>query len=266
MVTVRALLCAAFAAVFLLATPASAQECNGFDPTEFNSATAVAEANLTELERLANRVLETKTLTAEDERRADGLMNSYANHLFKAYQIAQEAADVASRTEGAEGDGRVLGDFELVASTHEKRTIELALKMEKVHAGVVQGEIKQASLDLPTNLSPVQQLTQEGQQQLALRPGFQKIVGRSEDTSFSGMCRSAAGAVGELLVPTAEAALIWPCVSPCKNKRWNECWACVSKAGPQAVAAWNDFWSCWNQRSAWWWRAWCVAKFVAKLA
>lgn len=103
---------------------------------------------------------------------------------------------------------------------------------------------------------------------LTLRPGYQRIVNESlaEQNSLPGMCASAAKAVGNALIPTAEAAQIWPCVKPCSQKKWSECWQCISKAGPNVVNAWNNFWSCWNASSKWWKRAWCLAQFIAKLA
>lgn len=99
-------------------------------------------------------------------------------------------------------------------------------------------------------------------------PDFQALLDRAEaeQNSFSGMCKSAASTVGNLIVPTAHAALVWKCVKPCKDKKWGECAQCIGNAGPAAVNAWNDFVSCWNQKSKWWWRAWCLVKFVARLA
>jgi hypothetical protein len=272
MSSVRSLLCAVFAILFLVGSNASAQDCNGYDQSEFTLAADTAEQQLGELEKLADTILETGMIGADTGKRVDMVMNAYAGNFFKAYQAAHAAADKAASTEGAEGDARLLTDFELLATRHETRTIALALKWEKIHASVVQGQIKEANLSLPGDVSPLQQLTQEGQQQLAMndvfRPDFLSIAqrGEAEKNSFGTLCRSAASAVGELIVPTADAALVWKCVGPCKNKNWSACWQCIASAGPAAIQAWNDFQSCWNQNSKWWWRTWCLAKFVARLA
>jgi hypothetical protein len=268
---VRSLLCAVVAVVFLTSSSASAQPCDTFDPTEYNTASEAAEKELAELEKLANTILETGVITSEDGARVDSLMNSYANNFYMAYQVAHAAADQASQSEGQEGDARLLTDFELLATSHESRTVGLALKWEKIHASYVQGDVQEASLLMPGEGSPLRQLTQEGQQQLTLspmNPDFQALLARAEAerNSFSGMCKSAASSVSNLLVPTAHAALVWKCVKPCKEKKWSECWQCISNAGPAAINAWNDFTSCWNKNSKWWWRTWCLAQFVARLA
>jgi hypothetical protein len=270
MTYVRSLLCAVVAVVFLASSGASAQECSQYDDREYNAVSATAERELTELEGLADTILAAGVLTSKDEAVIGNLMDSYAQNFFKTYQIAHSGAEQAVRSEGKEGDGRLLTDFELMATRHESRTISLALKWEKIHASVVQGDIREASLPVPGEGSPLRQLTQEGQQQLAMSPmtpDFQALLARveAEQNSFTGMCK-AASSLGNLILPTAHAALVFKCVKPCAAKDWSQCWQCISSSGPAAVNAWNDFRNCWNGTSRPWTRAWCLVKFVARLA
>jgi hypothetical protein len=254
--------------IIFLASQASAQDCRQ-DRTEFDAAIQQAESDLGALEKLMARVLQTGSLTREDGTQADALMGSYANSMYRGYQISSEAASAASDSAGERGDVLMLREFENLAKAHEGRLIAFALSSEKLDADVTQGKIReQASLTPSQEQSPVQQLTQEGQQQLAMRPGFMRIVneGVEQQNSFGARCQAAAGALGNLLIPTAEAAQIAPCVNPCWNKRWSECWQCIRNAGPQVVAAWNEFWSCWNASTKWWKRAWCLVRFIAKVA
>lgn len=254
--------------IIFLASQASAQDCRQ-DRTEFDAAVQQAESDLSTVEKLMARVLQTGTLTGEDDAQANALMDSYANNMYRAYQIATEAASMASETGGERGDVLMVREFENLAKAHEGRVIDFALDAEKLDAAVTQGEIReQASLVPSQEQGPVQQLTQEGQQQLAMRPGFLRIVnqGLEEQNSFGARCQAAASTLGNLLVPTAEAAQVARCVSPCWNKKWSECWNCIRNAGPQVVNAWNEFVSCWNASSKWWKRAWCLAKFIAKVA
>lgn len=273
MTYVRSLLCAVLSVLLFAASNASAQDCNQFDQTEFNTVTQIAETQLADLERLTNVALDINLLTPMDEQRANDLMIGYANNFWRAEQIAASAADLASSTQGAQGDGRVLTAFELLASRHEPRTIALALKFEKIHAGLVQGKIRRASVDLPQGAPDfMQQFNQEGQQ-LAFRegatiPSFQKLIsrGQQEEQSFGGHCRAAASALGNLLVPTAQAAQAFPCVSPCAKKEWATCAICVAALGGTALSSWNEFLSCWNSSNTTWGRAWCLVKLVARLA
>lgn len=253
--------------LLLISSQALAQDCRQ-DRTEFDAAVQQAESDLSTLEKLIATVLQTSTLRAEDTDRADALMSSYANSMYRAYQISTEAASLASESSGEQGDVLMMREFENLAKAHEGRLIAFALSTEKLDAALTQGKIREASLAPSQEQSPLQKLTQEGQQQLAVRPGFLRLVneGLAQQDTFSARCQAAASALGNLLVPTAEASQIYHCVSPCWNRKWSECWQCIRNAGPKVVAAWNDFWSCWNSTTNRWKRAWCVAKFVAVVA
>jgi hypothetical protein len=283
MTHVRQLLMSMLCFVLLLSSAqASAADCSPFERAEYDGVVTKAESQLTELERLADNILAKGAMTAEDGERNDVLTNEYASSMMAAYQIMSTATETAGRTEGQEGDARLTAEFELVASKHETRTIALALKWEKIHAAVAQGEIKEAHLTLPEgSTSPVKQLTQEGQQQLTrrdtvLRPDFLKIAARGdqEKSSFTGVCKSAASSLGNLIVPSADAAQVIRCVPPCVAKNWGACLSCIWNAGTAIRNAWNEFNSCYNSVGACKWytpwncakKAWCLARFIAVLA
>jgi hypothetical protein len=279
---IRHVLLSLLCCVLLLSTQATAQDCGQYDRAEFDAVSAKAEQQLTELERLADGILARGAMTDEDGVRNDALTNDYASSMFAAYQLVYTAAEQAAQSEGREGDARLTTDFELQASKHETRTIALALKWEKIHAAIAQGEIKQASLERQEGSpSPVKQLTQEGLQQLTrrdgmVRPDFLKIAarGEAEQNSFMSSCKSAASALGNLILPTAEAAQIAKCISPCVAKNWGACLQCIGNAAPVVINAWNEFVGCWNSAGECKWykpwncakKAWCLAKFIAVLA
>jgi hypothetical protein len=281
MTQIRHVLLSLVCCVLLLSTQASAQECSQFDRGEYDAVSAKAESQLIELEKIADGILEKGVLSGEEGDRYDALTNDYASSMMAAYQIVYTAAETAGKSEGKEGDARLTAEFELLASKHETRTVALALKWEKIHAAIAQGEIKEAHLTIPQGTpSPVQQLTQEGQQQLAmrdvLRPEFLQIaaLGEQEKSSFANSCKSAASVIGNLIIPTAEAAQIARCVRPCVAKNWSACVSCIRNAGPVVINAWNDFVGCWNGTGACKWykpwncvkKAWCLAKLIAVLA
>jgi hypothetical protein len=269
----RSLLCAVLTVVLFATSNASAQDCGQFDRTEFNTVTQNAEMQMATLEKIANVTLDTGVLYGMDEQRTIELMNGFANNYYRAFQIATAAADQAASTQGAQGDGRLITDFELAATRYESRGIALALKWEKIHAGLVQNQIRRASVD-PQQGAPgfMQQFNQEGQQ-LAFRggevlPEFQQLVarGQQEQQSFGGYCQAAASAIGNLLIPSAHAAQALPCISPCSKKDWAACGLCVAAVGGVAASSWSDFVNCWNSSNSGWGKAWCLAKFIAKLA
>jgi hypothetical protein len=280
---IRHVLMSLLCCVLLLSSArASAQDCGQYDRKEYDAYSARAEQQLTELEKLADGILARGAMTDEDGARNDSLTNDYAASMFSAYQVVYTAAELAAKSEGREGDARLTSDFELVASKHEPRTIALALKWEKIHAAITQGEIKQAALQRQEgSTSPVKQLTQEGLQQLTrrddmVRPDFLKIAarGEAEQKSFVGSCKSAASVLGNFILPTAEAAQIAKCIGPCVAKNWGACLQCIGNAAPVVINAWNEFVGCWNSAGECKWykpwncakKAWCLAKFIAVLA
>jgi hypothetical protein len=279
---IRNVMLSLLCSVVLLSTQASAQECSGYDRNEYDAVSAQAESQLTELERLAARILEQGVMTDEDGRRNDELTNAYGSSMFSAYQLVHKAAEQAAVSEGHEGDARLTTEFELMASKHENRALALAVTWEKIHAAITQGDIREARLELPQGApSPVKQLTQEGEQQLThrhdmVRPDFLKIAARAEEEkhSLSGMCKAAASALGNFIIPTAEAAQIYKCVGPCAAKKWGDCLKCIGNAAPVVINAWNEFQGCWNSAGECKWskpwncakKAWCLAKFIAVLA
>lgn len=265
----------------LVETGARAQ-CSSYDRAPFENATRLADQHLTALEDIAQRVLKSRRLTAADGSETTQLIDSYGLQMFAAYQMAHEAAQQASETQGQEGSGAVLGEFELLAQRHQVRTYQWALKWDEIHAGITQGQIVEAGLLPQDKRTPLQELSGEGGQMLgqnidsAIRPEFARMaqLGVEQQQSFGSQCEQAAGAVMSFFVPTAEASQIFPCIGPCFSGNWSACLTCIQNAAAVVIQAWNEFRNCWSSAGtcAWWnpWacirRAWCLVRFIAVLA
>jgi hypothetical protein len=254
--------------VFALATGAAAQ-CPPYDRTEFDNALNAANAQIDQLEQLVYKIETSKVLSDADGDVFDETVNGYASNMFTAYQIAYEAAHQAGTTEGQQGDGRLLAEFEAVAVRDEPRTYQMAHKWELIHAGINQGEIRQTTgVKGSASLAPT---AQEHQMMMRtpVRPGFLALATQSQQQQSGPLAK-----VMDLLFPEAHAAQIAKCVPPCAAKNWAACVACILQGSATVINAWNSFINEWNAAGPCKWyrpwacarKAWALVKFIAVVA
>lgn len=252
-----------------LASGASAQ-CSNYDRTAFDNALTKATAEIGKLEQLAAKIETTKALSDADGAAFDATIDAYARDMFTAYQIAYEAAHQAGTTEGQEGDGRLLAEFEAVAVRDETRTYQLAHKWEQIHADINQGVIigpapggPKSTSDAPTNTERQMMLGD------VVRPGFLALAKGGQPQNDGALAKVLA-----VLFPEAHAAQIARCVPPCAAKNWTACVQCILQGSATVINAWNTFVNEWNAAGECKWyrplaclrKAWALAKFIAVVA
>lgn len=250
------------------------------------------EAKLASIEKTLDGIKSKKTISLSDEG-MDQAMYAYAESMKAAFDLAATEAKQASESKGRKGNPNLLGAFEKMALGHEVRTAKLEGKMKAIGDSVKKGDIlldkKLLKKMTPAERKDFKKDIQPGAI-LKYERTFPGLLGSNEGptnpvlTEIRGVevqadgqyCagNSVAGAIGDFLMPTAEAAYAAPCVAVCAAKNWAGCVSCVVAAGSQAVQAWNGFVREWNGCcSCKWYKPWCclckpaaLAKLIAKLA
>jgi hypothetical protein len=221
----------------------------------------LAEQQLQQLEALVANVLNTHQLSDADSTTIDNVMQQYAGTMYQGFNIASNDAQQAADTQGAQGSTDTIQAFETTAQDHANRTNTLAQNMDAIDDGLANGTINgHAALDRKVPAAaPVK---------FAARPAR-----KDAKTTVSSVCRGAAKAVSDFLVPPAHASVAIPCIAPCAAQNWPACIGCIAGAVGSAISAWNTFRDCWNSCSCHWYSFWCCAKkgwclavFIAKLA
>jgi len=230
-----------------------------------------------------------KIVTIGDAENLEKTMYEYAEYMKAALDAALQEAQKAGESRGKEGSIKSLKNFEDTAKAHEPRVNKLAKNLKSIEAKIKVATIK---LDRPLlqQMTPAEReefrkfLAPKGIQKMeklhpdlfkpGTKPGASLNLsdGAQVVSSIGGFCSSLQ--IGNFFVSPAEAALAAPCVGVCWAKNWAGCAACVGAAGSSAVNAWNDFVSCWNGACKCKWykpgccakKAWCLAKFIGKIA
>lgn len=263
----RTLMKVILAAVGTLALSTGAwAQCTNYDRTAFDNALTNATAQIDQLEQLASTIETTKVLSDADGDVFDATIDAYAANIFTAYQIAYEAAHLAGTTDGQQGDGGLLAEFETVAVRDETRTYQLAHKWEQIHAGINQGEIRQTASAKSARLTDKERQVLLGGM---VRPGFLALATEGQQQDNGAFSK-----VMDLLFPEAHAAQIAKCWGPCAAKNWTACVTCILQGSATVINAWNTFVNEWNAAGPCKWyrplaclkKAWALAKFLAVVA
>jgi hypothetical protein len=266
-----------FAGASLAAPPAAAERL------------ATARKSLRSVEAALKIIEGEKVLTPETAAAFDGGLSKYAEGVFGAYTTLMSDAQLAAKSEGAEGNVEYMRTFEKELEVDHVRILRVQEQVKLVQADVQSGAVM-LDIALLEKLSPAElsdfasyidkgalQKYREAYPYLQFPDWslsahlFPNGVGAFAKDVYAHAC-SVPGKVEDALMPPVEAAIAWPCVSPCANQKWGQCVTCVLTAIPSGYEAWNSFLTCWNgSGKPWWvagwlWKTGCVLAFVARIA
>jgi hypothetical protein len=231
------------------------RQLNAVSPT-VSAKLSEGAANVRTLQGVLNRVEKARYFKEQDAKELETAMSATAEALYTAFNEATKEAEQAGKSEGKEGSVGSLRAFEREANVQlaVSRQIESRLK-------AIQRRVENKSYKMDQSLG--QSLNQTEREQ---------IGGPRPRGPYTGRLVSSFGerSSGDLnFTSPSMPSLVAPCVSPCANKQWGACVACIASKAPSAIGAWNTFQSCWNgAKSPWKWlkQAACLVKFIAVIA
>lgn len=203
----------------------------------------------------------TRLLTARDFEVSPD--QAYASGMYDIFIETAGNAKLASDSKGARGDVQGLRLFEDLAEVHEATLGREVGNNDDFMARIRSGEVL---------IDPKYVATWSPRD----RAGFKAFLSPSAVRAYPSLvsvtpaAMPQAFAASELTGQACSVAL--PCITPCINKNWAACAACIGKAIPTAKAAYSKFLSCWNGagKPKWTplfvWRAKCLAAFIKVLA
>jgi hypothetical protein len=212
-------------------------------------------ANVRTIQGVLNRVEKARHLKEQDAKELETGMKATAEVLYAAFNEATSEAEEAGKSEGKRGSVGSLRTFE------REVTVQLAsIQQIEARLKAIQRRIENKSYKMDQSLEQSSNQL-EGKQIRKARPQATftgKLVNSFAEVSSDGST-----------LPSAMPNLVKPCVSPCLNKQWGACVACILSKVPSAIGSYNAFQSCWNGAKNPWKavkQAACLAKFVAVLA
>lgn len=235
----------------------------------------------------AKQIESSSRITARDMEASavDQAMEAYTEALKAATEDALADAERVAKSQGREGNAQKLALLETLVKTHERRTLALRTRSEKVYAQVKAGTIV---LDRPVldALSPAEReefgnfLTASARKRYPadLVPGSRTMLEFPRLAQFAdsmiqtarsqiSLRGSADWILGSIVTP-ADSAMLIGCAAAC-SYAWPSCVACVGLATGLTVQNWSIFRNCWNGSGKprwtplWLYRTYCVSALVA---
>jgi hypothetical protein len=227
-----------------LVAPKSEVFCPNAPDVRLNS----AQAKLLIIEREISNIENTRVYYGSQADSLVQTMNQYSDDMTIAFEETLKAVERVARVNSAEGDPEIaqFENFEKIALQHQERVTVIQERLDYIEKAVHNGLI------------------------LTIENPDSKLTGSIFLQQTNPLPEQDGNA--NILDPLSAQRVAIPCISPCRNKNWPACTACVVPIGIQLIPKINELNSCWNGCNGrrWWQRAGCKAAclvtFVAWIA
>lgn len=219
------------------------------------------DGQLDQITSTGEQLRSSKLLTARDFEISPD--QSYASGMYNVMLETLNSAKLASDSKGSRGDVEGYKVAEDLAVRHEEKLAREVELNDQFMARIRTGEVL---------IDPKYVATWSPRE----RAAFKAFLSPSAAKSYSSLDGIMPAALPQAMATLSPADLACsaaaPCVTPCANKNWSACAACVANAIPAVRNAWTRFNSCWNGAGKprwtplWAWRIQCLAAFVRVLA
>lgn len=194
------------------------------------------------LENLLTKIETSKNVEEADLDTFDRAAMELAKTLKTAFDEVSASAQLASRTQGKEGNVTDLEYFEDQAERHIKKANLIAKKTEEINNAVERKRIICVPCELRDRRVTSENIFSDKTPSIFVNANF-------STAENSSACEGTAGSESNNLfsaIGSRSKSAAVACVSPCSSLNWGVCKSCLANAVSTGVGKFNQFMSSWN--------------------